>query len=157
MACTGTARRGPLPTTRDERQYRLRFEGVYGVTRVSVDGAEVARNDSPYREFAAPLAGIAPGDTALIEVEVDNRAAPNSRWYTGSGIYRPVWLESRRPRRPSPRRCADRHPNRPHRRRPYRRDRRGDSPRSMAWWPSDATVVVEFEDDGQPVARRKAE
>ena len=32
--------------------------------------------------------------TARIEVEVDNTQTPNSRWYTGSGIYRPVWLES---------------------------------------------------------------
>ena len=27
-----------------------------------------------------------------IEVTVDNASVPNWRWYTGSGIYRPVWL-----------------------------------------------------------------
>ncbi|PRY13949.1 glycoside hydrolase family 2 TIM barrel-domain containing protein [Kineococcus rhizosphaerae] len=74
--------------------YRLMFEGVYGVARVLVDGVEVAHNDSPYREFTASLAGVRPGSTASIVVEVDNRATPNSRWYTGSGIYRPVWLQA---------------------------------------------------------------
>ncbi|WP_435113493.1 glycoside hydrolase family 2 TIM barrel-domain containing protein [Nocardiopsis synnemataformans] len=82
------------PVDTDERTYRLRFEGVYGTTRVTLDGKVVGRNSSPYREFTIPLTGVSPGDTALIEVEVDNLAVPNSRWYTGSGIYRPVWFES---------------------------------------------------------------
>ena len=33
------------PDDANEREYSLRFEGVYGVTRVTVDGREVARND----------------------------------------------------------------------------------------------------------------
>src|SRR6187402_3570849 len=87
-------KRWTAPESADELSYRLMFEGVYGATTVKVNGREVGRNNSPYREFHVALEGIAPGDTALIEVEVDNRATPNSRWYTGSGIYRPVWLET---------------------------------------------------------------
>lgn len=83
-----------VPADAAERDYRLVFEGVYGRTRVLLDGREVAACDSGYREFTAPLTGAMPGGTAVIEVHVDNTHTPNSRWYTGSGIYRPVHLES---------------------------------------------------------------
>lgn len=76
----------------DDLERRLRFDGVYGVTTVRIDGEEVATNVSPYREFRVALPA-ADGSVHAIEVEVDNTATPNSRWYTGSGIYRPVWVE----------------------------------------------------------------
>src|SRR3954469_5842030 len=87
-------KRWTAPADAGERSYRLLFEGVYGASRVMGDGRELGRNTSPYREFTVPLTGIAAGDTAVLEVEVDNRDVPNSRWYTGSGIYRPVWLQA---------------------------------------------------------------
>jgi beta-galactosidase len=77
----------------------LLFEGVYGDTRVLVDGREVATSRSGYREFAAPLGDLAAGRPVRIEVEVDNSRLPNSRWYTGSGIYRRVWLDDAPPTR----------------------------------------------------------
>jgi len=82
------------PADAADRAYALLFEGVYGVTTVTVDGVEVAACASGYREFRASLTRVAPGVAARIRVEVDNSLAPNSRWYTGAGIYRPVWLES---------------------------------------------------------------
>ncbi|WP_350351708.1 DUF4982 domain-containing protein [Microbacterium sp. A8/3-1] len=86
-----------VPTDADERSYTLFFEGVYGRAVVLLDGREIARCDSGYREFTAPLVGAVPGATSVIEVRVDNTEVPNSRWYTGSGIYRPVWLENTGP------------------------------------------------------------
>ncbi|SFS16922.1 Glycosyl hydrolases family 2 [Microbacterium sp. cf046] len=83
-----------VPADADDRDYSLVFEGVYGDARVLLDGREVGRCDSGYREFAVALEGLRPGATATIDVHVDNSRVPNSRWYTGSGIYRPVWLES---------------------------------------------------------------
>lgn len=74
------------------RRVSLFFEGVYGHTSVRVDGAEVATWDSGYREVIVPL-HAAEGRPVHIEVDVDNSSLPNSRWYTGSGIYRKVWLE----------------------------------------------------------------
>lgn len=82
-----------VPADADPNGWRLVFEGVYGRTRVLVNGKDAARNDAPYREFVVPLGPVVPGEAVQIEVHVDNRAVPNSRWYTGSGIYRPVWLE----------------------------------------------------------------
>lgn len=77
----------------------LFFEGVYGDTRVLADGREVAVSRSGYREFAAPLGDVVAGRPVRIEVEVDNSRLPNSRWYTGSGIYRRVWLDDAPPTR----------------------------------------------------------
>ena len=37
---------------------------------------------------------MVPGSVVEIEVVADNTRVPNSRWYTGTGIYRPVWLRS---------------------------------------------------------------
>lgn len=86
------SKRWRVPGDAAEREYNLFFEGVYGDTCVLLDGREIARCNSGYREFTAPLTGLDPGTTATIEVQVDNTQVPNSRWYTGAGIYRPVWL-----------------------------------------------------------------
>jgi len=83
-----------VPADAASTEYRLRFEGVYGDTSVSVNGTQAGDSRSPYRSFTVPLAGLEPGSTALIQVDVDNTALPNSRWYTGAGIYRRVWLEA---------------------------------------------------------------
>ncbi|HWR86770.1 MAG TPA: glycoside hydrolase family 2 TIM barrel-domain containing protein [Rhodoglobus sp.] len=82
-----------VPDDAATHRYRLWFEGVYGETTVTVDGAPVARNSSGYRAFAADLPDLPPGSSAAIEVFVDNTKAPNGRWYTGAGIYRRLWLE----------------------------------------------------------------
>ncbi|GAA4045511.1 glycoside hydrolase family 2 TIM barrel-domain containing protein [Agromyces indicus] len=73
----------------------LRFEGVAGRTRVRVNDVDAATWDSTYREVEVPLGGLVrAGAENVIEVDVDNSAQPSSRWYTGSGIYRRVWLEA---------------------------------------------------------------
>jgi beta-galactosidase len=73
----------------DGLQRSLVFEGVYGDTEVRVNGSVVGTSISGYREFSVPLPS---SGTAVIEIEVDNSHLPNSRWYTGSGIYRGVSL-----------------------------------------------------------------
>jgi hypothetical protein len=83
-----------VPDDIGEQSYSLFFEGVYGDTVVSVDGVPKGECRSGYREFSVPLSDLEPGATARITVAVDNTQTPNSRWYTGSGIYRPIWLES---------------------------------------------------------------
>ncbi|MCK2022672.1 DUF4982 domain-containing protein [Microbacterium sp. kSW2-24] len=88
-----------VPESAVDIEYTLRFEGVYGDTRVFLDGRELGGCDSGYREFAISLGMLKGGSEATIEVHVDNSAVPNSRWYTGSGIYRPVWIEAAGPYR----------------------------------------------------------
>lgn len=82
-----------VPQDASDVRYTLLFEGVQGVVEVSLDGRVVAQNRNGYREFAVPLEGVAPGAEAFIEVAVDKTEVPSDRWYSGAGIYRPVWLE----------------------------------------------------------------
>jgi hypothetical protein len=78
------------------KQVSLRFEGVYRHSRVLIDGTDVGGSLSGYREFEVRLdEHLQLGTTHQIDVTVDNSRTPNARWYTGSGIYRPVWLEVR--------------------------------------------------------------
>jgi beta-galactosidase len=83
------------PADAARRRLTLIFEGVYGDTVVRLNGQRIGACASGYREFAVRLdPAIRPDADNLLEVDVDNSHVPNSRWYSGSGIYRPVWLEN---------------------------------------------------------------
>ncbi|BDZ64680.1 glycoside hydrolase family 2 TIM barrel-domain containing protein [Agromyces mangrovi Wang et al. 2018] len=77
----------------------VRFEGVYHRSVVSVNGRELARHAYGYDEFEVDLSEVVVVGRNRIEVAVDTSREPNSRWYTGSGIYRPVTLVVRDRRR----------------------------------------------------------
>lgn len=71
----------------------IEFEGVYRNSVVSINGKSIggrAYGYVPFRICADPLLNY--GGENTITVTVDNSQLPNSRWYTGSGIYRPVNL-----------------------------------------------------------------
>ncbi len=71
----------------------LAFDGVYRNAVVTLNGHEVARHAYGYTPFVARLTDeLVPGETNTLEVVADNSQLPNSRWYTGGGIYRDVWL-----------------------------------------------------------------
>lgn len=70
----------------------LEFEGVYRNATVSLNGKELCFNPYGYTGFFVALDGLAYGAENVLTVVADNSKLPNSRWYSGSGIYRPVWL-----------------------------------------------------------------
>ena len=71
----------------------LFFEGVYMNASVYVDGQLVARRPYGYSGFAADLAPyLHAGKESEIRVIAKTGAEPNSRWYSGGGILRDVWL-----------------------------------------------------------------
>jgi len=71
----------------------LEFEGVYHRSRVFVNGVLAGGRPSGYALFHVPLGThLRFGEENVIEVVANNDDMPNSRWYTGSGIYRPVHL-----------------------------------------------------------------
>lgn len=70
----------------------LFFEGVYRNAEVSVNGKKVCENKYGYLEFTADISGVAKAGNNVVEVLADNSLVPNCRWYSGSGIYRPVHL-----------------------------------------------------------------
>ncbi len=76
-----------------ERQVVLEFEGVYMNATVSVNGNIAAHHPYGYTSFLVDITRfLRPGGQNEITVAVNNDAQPNSRWYSGTGIYRHVWL-----------------------------------------------------------------
>lgn len=83
----------PVPTDWEGKHILLQFEGVYQNTRVFLNGQELGGADYGYIPFFVCLDdALHYGAENLLEVTADNSKLPNSRWYTGGGIYRPVWL-----------------------------------------------------------------
>ena len=71
----------------------LEFEGVYHLAQVWVDGSLVAERPYGYTNFYVDLGGmVTPGKPCELRVVAKNSDQPNSRWYSGAGIYRPVTL-----------------------------------------------------------------
>ena len=71
----------------------LEFEGVYMNSTVSLNGEKLGGWVYGYTNFFVDLTGrIRIGEDNVLLVEADNSKTPNSRWYSGSGIYRPVNL-----------------------------------------------------------------
>jgi beta-galactosidase len=70
----------------------LEFDGVYMNSDVWINGVHLGRRPNGYVSFAYDVTEhLVPG-VNVVAVRVDNARQPNSRWYTGSGIYRHVWL-----------------------------------------------------------------
>ena len=71
----------------------LQFEGIYQKAEVIINGKKAANHIYGYTPFKIELADIVNyGTENFIEIIADNSQQPCSRWYTGGGIYRPVWL-----------------------------------------------------------------
>ena len=70
----------------------LEFDGVYQLSDVWINGFHLGQRPYGYSSFAYDVTDhLVPG-VNVVAVRVDNSHQPNSRWYTGSGIYRHVWL-----------------------------------------------------------------
>lgn len=79
----------------DGRRYRVEFGGVFERSEVYLDGVLIGRHRYGYTPFSLEVTDQLSDDREhRLVVRVDNSHQPNSRWYTGSGVYRPVWLHS---------------------------------------------------------------
>ena len=74
------------------RDILIEFEGVYKNASVSLNGRELCYHPYGYTGFFVELSGLEEGKENTLTVVADNSKLPNSRWYSGAGIYRPVWL-----------------------------------------------------------------
>lgn len=72
----------------------LEFEGVYQKASVYVNGAFVSSNLFGYLDFECEITKLLKpeGEMNVVAVRADNTTGRTSRWYTGGGIYRHVWL-----------------------------------------------------------------
>ncbi|MBR4272487.1 MAG: DUF4982 domain-containing protein [Bacteroidales bacterium] len=71
---------------------KLHFEGVYQKAEVFVNGKKAGQHAYGYTPFTVDVTPMLNKDKNEVLVKVDNSAQPNCRWYSGSGIYRHVWL-----------------------------------------------------------------
>ena len=80
------------PDDKNER-YTITFDGVYMNSTVYINGHKLGTRPYGYSTFEYDLTPyINKKDDNVIAVKVDNSDQPNSRWYSGCGIYRHVWI-----------------------------------------------------------------
>ena len=70
----------------------LEFDGVYMNSDVWLNGHYLGNHPYGYTSFFYDVSEFLKKGENVIAVKVDNSLQPNSRWYSGSGIYRHVWL-----------------------------------------------------------------
>lgn len=70
----------------------VEFESVYKNATVSLNGKKLCFHPYGYTNFFVELSGLKSDGENTLTVVADNSKLPNSRWYSGSGIYRPVWV-----------------------------------------------------------------
>jgi len=82
-----------LNNTDNSSEVAIEFGGVYENSEVWINGNYLGKRPFGYISFSYNLAPYLnfKGEN-VIAVRVDNSKQPNARWYTGSGIYRHVWL-----------------------------------------------------------------
>ncbi len=83
-----------LPAADSARLVFIEFDGIYENSEVWINGNYLGKRPYGYSSFRYELTPyLNDGQKAnIIAVKVDNSHQPNSRWYSGSGIYRNVWL-----------------------------------------------------------------
>ncbi len=80
--------------TPDAEVVRLHFEGVYQKAEVFINGQKAGQHAYGYTPFTVDITPYLyknKRDNEVV-VKVNNSEQPNCRWYSGSGIYRHVWL-----------------------------------------------------------------
>ena len=83
-----------IPSGLKEKKVYIIFDGVYRNSEVWINGHYLGKRPNGYIQFRYELTPFLKTgkEKNVIAVKVDNSLQPNSRWYTGSGIYRNVWL-----------------------------------------------------------------
>ena len=82
-----------LDSSYSGQEIRIEFDGVYMNSQVWINGTSLGTRPYGYSSFEYDLTPyVKVGASNVIAVRVDNSSQPNSRWYSGSGIYRNVWL-----------------------------------------------------------------
>jgi beta-galactosidase len=81
-----------LPRSIEGKKFQIYFEGVYMNAEIWLNGKKVGINPHGYTSFRFDItSSLVPGKENVLAVKVRNEGK-NTRWYSGSGIYRHVWL-----------------------------------------------------------------
>ncbi len=76
-----------------EKRVRLTFQGVYKHASVWINSNYLGQHAYGYTEFTFDLSEFVREGENVVAVRVEHNDVADSRWYTGSGIDRPVSLE----------------------------------------------------------------
>jgi beta-galactosidase len=91
-------KRFSVPESWRDKRIAIVFDGVFKNAEVWLNDLYVERHPYGYSSFTVDVTRhIEVGAENLLAVRVDNSAPKHSRWYSGSGIYRHVWLLVRDP------------------------------------------------------------
>lgn len=88
-----------LPQAYKGKRITIQFEGAYMNSTVYINGTRLGTRPYGYSSFEydmTPYVQIGEGQTNVIAVKIVNQQ-PSSRWYSGSGLYRNVWLTATHP------------------------------------------------------------
>lgn len=81
------------PAEWKDKNIVFEFESVYRNPKVYINGQLAGQWAYGYTGFYVQADKFLKyGDENIVKVEAFNADQPNSRWYSGAGIYRPVWL-----------------------------------------------------------------
>ena len=91
---TGWYRKSFSCSAGTEKKVFIEFDGIYQESEVWMNGHYLGMRPNGYISFSYELTPYLhrDGSPNLLAVKVDNSKQPNSRWYSGSGIYREVRL-----------------------------------------------------------------
>lgn len=81
-----------VPGYKEGEKVYIDFDGAYMNTTVYINGHELGTRPYGYASFSYDITPWLKESDNVIAVKVDNSDQPNSRWYSGCGIYRHVWL-----------------------------------------------------------------
>ena len=82
-----------VPKEYENQKVLIEFEGVYHNAEVRINGKKVAGRPYGYTNFYINTDGFFKfGEENEVKVIAHNADQPNSRWYSGTGIYRPAYL-----------------------------------------------------------------
>ncbi len=96
---TGWYRKTFIPSNEDsDKIIRIDFDGIYMNSEVFINGQSLGKRPYGYISFGYDITPYLKwNEKNVIAVRVDNSEQPNSRWYSGCGIYRNVWLTKTNP------------------------------------------------------------
>jgi beta-galactosidase len=83
-----------IPAALEGRKVFIEFDGVYMNSEVWINGHHLGKRPYGYLGFEYDLTPhLKFGGRNVIAVRVDNTLQPSARWYSGTGIYRHVWMK----------------------------------------------------------------
>lgn len=85
----------PASSLQSGERQRLYIEGAYMNSAIYVNGKLAGEHPYGYSSYDCDITPYLRSDSVnVVAITIDNSKQRNSRWYSGSGLYRHVWLET---------------------------------------------------------------